>query len=386
MKLWFKLAAVTCLFLLLAVFLQPVNCDLNTDARALLDFAAAVPHVRKLNWEATNSICSSWIGITCTKDRARVNGIHLPAFGLYGPIPADTIGKLDALRVLSLRSNHLNGKLPSDILSIPSLQSVFLQNNNFSGVIPVSLSPRLSIIDLSFNSFTGEIPSSVESLKRLTVLNLQFNSLSGGVPNLDVPRLELLNLSHNLFEWLDSILAAEVSGFFVHRKHSFMRPPLLRVISFSTPGSSSSTAISHSNSRKLSLGAIIAIAIGSASLLVLLFLAILFRCMKKGGGTLIIAKASTGGKNENLKSEDFGSGVQGAEKNKLVFFEGCSFSFDLEDLLRASAEGKGSYGTAYKAILDECNNSRSETTEGSWDWKEGIRTTNGDCEQSWLAS
>ncbi|KAL0452635.1 UNVERIFIED_CONTAM: putative inactive receptor kinase [Sesamum latifolium] len=361
MKLWFKLAEVTCLFLLLAVFLQPVNCDLNTDARALLDFAAAVPHVRKLNWESTSSICSSWIGITCTKDRTRVNGIHLPAFGLYGPIPADTIGKLDALRVLSLRSNHLNGELPSDILSIPSLQSVFLQNNNFSGVIPVSLSPRLSIIDLSFNSFTGEIPSSVESLKRLTVLNLQFNSLSGGVPNLDVPRLELLNLSHNL---LNGSIPFSLQKFpvssFIGNTH-LCGPPLPYCSALSpspTPGSSSSTAISHSNSRKLSLGAIIAIAIGSASLLVLLFLAILFRCMKKKGGggtTLIIAKASTGGKNENLKSEDFGSGVQGAEKNKLVFFEGCSFSFDLEDLLRASAEvlGKGSYGTAYKAILDE---------------------------------
>lgn len=47
--------------------------------------------------------------------------------------------------------------------------------------------------------------------------------------------------------------------------------------------------------------------------------------------------------------------MQTAEKNKLVFFEGCSYNFDLEDLLRASAEvlGKGSYGTAYKAILEE---------------------------------
>lgn len=61
------------------------------------------------------------------------------------------------------------------------------------------------------------------------------------------------------------------------------------------------------------------------------------------------------GKNQMPNSADFGSGVQTSEKNKLVFFEGCSYNFDLEDLLRASAEvlGKGSYGTAYKAILDE---------------------------------
>ena len=59
-------------------------------------------------------------------------------------------------------------------------------------------------------------------------------------------------------------------------------------------------------------------------------------------------------KDQKLK-EDFGSGVQEPERNKLVFFEGCSYNFDLEDLLRASAEvlGKGNYGTTYKAILED---------------------------------
>jgi len=55
------------------------------------------------------------------------------------------------------------------------------------------------------------------------------------------------------------------------------------------------------------------------------------------------------------KRKDVSSGVQMAHKNKLVFLDGCSYNFDLEDLLRASAEvlGKGSYGTAYKAILED---------------------------------
>nr|XP_004511532.1 probable inactive receptor kinase At4g23740 isoform X2 [Cicer arietinum]XP_012574377.1 probable inactive receptor kinase At4g23740 isoform X2 [Cicer arietinum]XP_012574378.1 probable inactive receptor kinase At4g23740 isoform X2 [Cicer arietinum] len=41
--------------------------------------------------------------------------------------------------------------------------------------------------------------------------------------------------------------------------------------------------------------------------------------------------------------------------NKLFFFEGCNYTFDLEDLLRASAEvlGKGTFGAAYKAILED---------------------------------
>ncbi|KAI4337934.1 hypothetical protein L6164_016296 [Bauhinia variegata] len=45
----------------------------------------------------------------------------------------------------------------------------------------------------------------------------------------------------------------------------------------------------------------------------------------------------------------------GQDKNKIVFFEGCSLAFDLEDLLRASAEvlGKGTFGTTYKAALED---------------------------------
>ncbi|XP_047269148.1 probable inactive receptor kinase At4g23740 isoform X2 [Capsicum annuum] len=41
--------------------------------------------------------------------------------------------------------------------------------------------------------------------------------------------------------------------------------------------------------------------------------------------------------------------------NRLVFFEGCNYAFDLEDLLRASAEvlGKGTFGMVYKVILED---------------------------------
>lgn len=90
--------------------------------------------------------------------------------------------------------------------------------------------------------------------------------------------------------------------------------------------------------------------------LLLIALLLLLCCLKKnknGASSVLKGKASVGGRSE--KPMDFGSGVQEPEKNKLVFFEGSPYSFDLEDLLRASAEvlGKGSYGTAYKAVLEE---------------------------------
>ncbi|KAI7726770.1 hypothetical protein M8C21_028283 [Ambrosia artemisiifolia] len=46
----------------------------------------------------------------------------------------------------------------------------------------------------------------------------------------------------------------------------------------------------------------------------------------------------------------------GFERGKMVFFDGVR-RFEVEDLLRASAEmlGKGGFGTAYKAVLDDGN-------------------------------
>ncbi|XP_043699123.1 probable inactive receptor kinase At5g58300 [Telopea speciosissima] len=352
-------------FLFFVLFLFPlVIADLNSDKQALLDFAATVPHGRKLNWDPTSPVCSSWVGITCSPDGTRVVALRLPGVGLTGPIPANTLGKLGALRTLSLRSNLLNGNLPSDVSSLPSLHYLYLQHNNFSGNIPASLSPELNLLELSFNSFSGRIPPTVQNLTQLTGLNLQNNSLSGPIPNLNLPRLKHLNLSYN---YLNGSIPAYLQKF---PNSSFIGNSLLcglplKYCSPVSPSPSPATwpfspaapQLGKRSKKKLSTRAIIAIAVGGSAVLVLLALTILLCCLKKKdseGSSVLKGKATGGGRAEKPK-EEFGSGVQEAEKNKLVFFEGCSYNFDLEDLLRASAEvlGKGSYGTAYKAILEE---------------------------------
>lgn len=360
MKLQPLLTTIAFLIPLLSIFLQ-VIADLDSDRQALLDLADSVPHIRKLNWNSALPICKSWAGITCNKDGTRVIAIHLPAVGLFGPIPANSIGKLDALKVLSLRANYLNGSVPSDLLSIPSLQSVYLQHNNFSGDLPVSLSPRLGVLDLSFNSFTGEIPPTVKDLTRLSVLNLQFNSLTGEIPSIDTLRLNNLNLSYNM---LNGSIPYSLQKFplssFSGNSHLCGTPLTSCSLSPSpspaADGSANPEKQKAVHSKKLSTGIIVAIAVVASSVMFLLVLVISFCCLKKKvshNTSIIKEKVANGGRSE--KPEDFGSGVPDAEKNKLVFFEGCSYSFNLEDLLRASAEvlGKGSYGTAYKAVLDE---------------------------------
>ncbi|KAM3697635.1 hypothetical protein ACB098_06G128300 [Castanea mollissima] len=355
------------LMLMIFLFILPIFplivADLKSDTQALLDFAAAIPHARKLNWNSSTPVCSSWVGVTCNLNGSRVIAIHIPAVGLRGTIPAHSIGRLDALKVLSLRSNYLNGNLPPDITSISSLQSLYLQHNNFSGQFPASLSTKLNALDISFNSFSGSIPLTFQNLTRLTVLNLQNNSISGAIPRLNLPKLKLLNVSHNNLNGsipfsLQNFPSSSFEG------NSLLCGPPLKHCSTISPSPSylppPSPTISQNQkstpNKKFGLGSTIVIAVGGSAMLFLVVLMIFICCLKRtddDGKGVLKGKASRGGRNE--KPKDFGSGVQEAEKNKLFFFEGCSYNFDLEDLLRASAEvlGKGSYGTAYKAVLDE---------------------------------
>jgi hypothetical protein len=339
------------------------SADLNSDKQALLAFAASLPRGRKLNWSSTTPVCTSWVGVTCTPDKSRVHTLRLPAVGLFGPIPSDTLGKLDALEVLSLRSNRLTVDLPPEVGSIPALHSLYLQHNNLSGIIPTSLSSSLTFLDLSYNTFDGEIPLKVQNLTQLTALLLQNNSLSGPIPDLQLPKLRHLNLSNNNLSGpippslqrfpLSSFLGnAFLCGFPL--EPCFGTAPIPSPVSPPSPNK-----IKKSFWKKIRTGVIIAIAAIGGVLLLILILMLLICIFKRKGHTEPTTasskgKAIAGGRAENPK-EDYSSGVQEAERNKLVFFGGSSYNFDLEDLLRASAEvlGKGSYGTTYKAVLED---------------------------------
>ncbi|KAG2601574.1 probable inactive receptor kinase At5g58300 [Panicum virgatum] len=348
---------------LLASIPHSKSADLNSDKQALLAFSASLPHGRKLNWSSTTPVCTSWVGVTCTPDKSRVHTLRLPAVGLFGPIPSDTLGKLDALEVLSLRSNRLTVDLPPAVGSIPALHSLYLQHNNLSGIIPTSLSSSLTFLDLSYNTFDGEIPLKVQNLTQLTALLLQNNSLSGPIPDLQLPKLRHLNLSNNNLSGpippsLQKFPASSFLG------NIFLCGLPLEPCPGTAPSPSPVSPPSPSKTKKslwkkIKTIVIIALAAVGGVLLLILILVLLMCIFKRKRHTEPTTasskgKAVAGGRAENPK-EDYSSGVQEAERNKLVFFEGSSYNFDLEDLLRASAEvlGKGSYGTTYKAVLED---------------------------------
>ncbi|KAF7014028.1 unnamed protein product [Triticum aestivum] len=347
------------LHLSLSLFNPLAVADLASESQALLDFASAVYRGNKLNWGQGTPPCS-WHGVKCSADQSHISELRVPGAGLIGAIPPKTLGKLDSLQVLSLRSNLLSGSLPSDVASLPSLRSIYLQHNKLSGGLPSFFSPNLSVVELSYNSFTGVIPTSLENLTQLYLLNLQENSLSGPIPDLKLPSLRLLNLSNNELKGSipRSLQTFPDSSFLGNPE--LCGPPLDNC-SFPTPTPSpelpstpSSPSPAH-HDRKLSIGFIIAVAVGGFAVLMLIVV-VLCVCLskRKGKKEAGVDYKGTGVRSDKPKQE-FSSGVQTAEKNKLVFLDGCTYNFDLEDLLRASAEvlGKGSYGTAYKAILED---------------------------------
>ena len=82
------------------------------------------------------------------------------------------------------------------------LKILKLENNNFLGKIPRSMSLLLGIktIDLSNNSFSVEIPSSLKNFTKLKFINLGHNNLSGQIPmwlGTSIPNLAVLILRSN---------------------------------------------------------------------------------------------------------------------------------------------------------------------------------------------
>ncbi|KAI8024534.1 putative inactive receptor kinase [Camellia lanceoleosa] len=358
------------LLVLLALLSHRVDSEPTQDKQALLAFISQIPHANRLQWNASDSACN-WVGVVCDSNRSFVFSLRLPAAGLVGQIPANTIGNLTQLRILSLRANRLSGQIPSDFSNLKLLRSLYLQNNKFSGEFPASIPEltRLNRLDLSNNNFTGSIPYSISNLTQLSGLLLENNGFTGTLPSISNLSLVNFNVSYNR---LTGSIPASLSKFPASSFAGNLAlcggplPPCNPFFPSPSP-SPSSIPVPHQNPppknpKKLSKAAIIGISVGSAVLLLVLLL-ILILCLRKSRGkaaktqkppatarSAAVAEAGT-----SSSKDDITGGSGEGERNKLVFFQGGIYSFDLEDLLRASAEvlGKGSVGTSYKAVLEE---------------------------------
>ncbi|XP_064956341.1 probable inactive receptor kinase At2g26730 [Musa acuminata AAA Group] len=358
----------------LAVRSEPIQ-----DRAALLAFLDAIPHKQRIRWGANSSACD-WVGVTCDANRTAVVALRLPAVGLVGPIPAGTLGRLSSLRILSLRLNRLSGPIPDDFAGLASLHGLYLQNNLFSGGIPSWLSQLngLGRLDLSGNNLTGEIPFAISNLTHLTGLLLQNNRLSGSLPSISIDSLVGFNVSYNRLNGsIPRTLRRFPESSFVGNLDLCGRPLPPCNPFFPSPAPSPTAEENPVKSRKkLSKTSIVGILVAAVVVLLLVLLlfliclALLRRRRKQKAAMTAAAADEAAGRSggtgiTSSSKDDLSSGVAGsgaaamagaAEKNRLVLVgSGGGYRFDLEDLLRASAEvlGKGSVGTSYKAVLEE---------------------------------
>jgi hypothetical protein len=284
--------------------------------------------------------------------------LHLPGLGLSGAVPSGTLARLDALQLLSLRANNLSGAFPADLLGLPALTGLHLQHNAFSGALPAGLGGlrSLQVLDLSFNRFGGALPGALSNLTHLVALNLSNNSLAGRVPDLGLPALQFLNLSNN---HLDGPVPGSLLRFAdaAFAGNNVTRPAAAAAPAPVPPPSALAPASTKRRVR-LSEAAVLAIAVGGCALVFAVVAVSLVAFCNRGRGEEMgggAASGKGGGKMGRASPESKAVIGKAGDGNRMVFFEGPSLAFDLEDLLRASAEvlGKGAFGTAYRAVLED---------------------------------
>ncbi|WOL14186.1 putative inactive receptor kinase [Canna indica] len=374
-------------FLLFVPFLGGDAADLASDEAALLAFRGAVGRSVLSTWNssAANAPCS-WQGVSC--ESGRVVSLRLPGAGLIGRIPA-ALGNLTALRTLSLRFNALSGPLPPEITGLAELRNLYLHGNRLTGDIPNFIASMKDLVRLNLagNQFTGEILPELSNLTRLGTLYLENNRLTGQIPALDLPNLVQFNVSYNQLNGsIPAKLRSQPASAFLAT--GLCGGPLGLCPGEIAPSSAGNAGAGEENNnskkkKKLSGGAIAGIAIGAAALLLIALVVLVLLCRGRkdrsskaravaGEKQMEMAEAAEEERDKGLGKEARANGNSSAAApaavaaaktatsassgaKKLVFFgrEGPR-PFDLEDLLRASAEvlGKGTFGTAYKAVLE----------------------------------
>ena len=343
-------AALAFFVSLLIVFsaATPVGSEPVLDKIALLDFIGNIRHSRPLNWDPFTPVCFNWFGVVCNNNESSVIALRLPGVGLIGPIPNNTLSRITTLEKLSLRSNNITGTFPSDFYLLSSLTELHLQSNRLSGPLPTNFSAwrNLTVLNLSVNEFNGSIPSSISNSSMLAILKLSNNSLTGEIPDLQLPDLRFLDLTYNN---LSGKIPLSLQKFpltsFTGNSLVFPPSPSPSPVSPLPLSPSSPPSSSKKPGIYISESAVLGIIIAGCSLVFAMIALLLFVFCSRPKDKKDFSSGKLPEKAVSVREE----------QNRVVFFEGTTLAFDLEDLLRASAEvlGKGTFGTAYKANLED---------------------------------
>ncbi|KAL9999299.1 putative leucine-rich repeat-containing, plant-type, leucine-rich repeat domain superfamily [Helianthus debilis subsp. tardiflorus] len=130
-----------------------------------------------------------------------LRGLDLSDNEMTGPIP-EALGNLRSLQRLDLSYNQLNSLVPESLGRLTNLRGIDLSNNKMVGPIPEALGNLRSLqgLYLSYNQLNSSVPESLGRLTTLTKIFLQSNRFTGTIPVSlgKLTSLRVLSVSSNL--------------------------------------------------------------------------------------------------------------------------------------------------------------------------------------------
>ncbi|RHN42806.1 putative protein kinase RLK-Pelle-LRR-XII-1 family [Medicago truncatula] len=185
----------------LLVGVSSTTLSITTDKEALILLKSQLSNNNTSppplsSWIHNSSPCN-WTGVLCDKHNQRVTSLDLSGFGLSGNL-SPYIGNMSSLQSLQLQDNQFTGFIPEQITNLYNLRVLNMSSNRFEGIMfPSNLTnlDELQILDLSSNKIVSRIPEHISSLKMLQVLKLGKNSFYGRLHNLIELDLILNNLT-----------------------------------------------------------------------------------------------------------------------------------------------------------------------------------------------
>ncbi|TKY44499.1 Pollen receptor kinase 1 [Spatholobus suberectus] len=322
-----------------------------SDTDSLLKFKESLQNNHALSsWNASIPPCSAgaanWPRVQCYK--GHVWGLKLENMRLKGVIDVHSLEDLPYLRTISLMNNDFDTTWP-DLNKVAGLKTLYLSNNKFSGEVPAQAFQGmqwLKKIQLSNNQFTGPIPISLTSMPRLMELRLEGNKFTGPIPNFQHP-LKSFSVANNQLEGeipasLRNMPASSFSG-----NERLCGAPL--------------GACSSKKKSTVSIVVVVVLVIVALIVIGAVILLVLRRRRKQVPAGSTENPSTAQKKAGSREPSDEGShrsrvsshSSRKGDSMRLSFVRDDREQFDLQELLRASAEilGSGCFSSSYKAAL-----------------------------------